>query len=88
MATVKTSRSPSSKRNPMKQLPIKIPIWSLIKKLIPHIRAIGESINEAREKNSPGGTKVTKEELQDLLLDHSMDLVELLAEVIFQANKK
>ena len=72
----------------MKQLPIKIPIWTLIKKLIPAVRSIGESINEARSKNSPGGVKVTKEELQDLLLDHSMDIVELLAETIFQANKK
>ncbi|MBG89512.1 MAG: hypothetical protein CMO80_21815 [Verrucomicrobiales bacterium] len=64
-----------------------MPIISLIKKLIPVIKEIGNDINEARQKNSPGGTKVTKEELQDLLVEHSFHLVEIVADVIFDANK-
>ena len=66
---------------------IKVPIFSILKALVPVIRSISEDIQSARSEDSLGGQKITKQEIRELLLDNAFDLIEVSAEAIYEDNK-
>lgn len=66
---------------------ITVPIFSILKALVPVIRGISKDIQEARSADSDGGQKITLQEIRELLLDHVFDLVEVIARAIFEDNK-
>ena len=66
---------------------IKVPIFSILKALVPVVRKISADIQEAREEDSDGGAKITKQEIRELMLEHVFDLVEVIADEIFEDNK-
>ena len=66
---------------------IKVPIFSILKALVPVIRSISEDIQSARSEDSLGGLKITKQEIRELLLDNAFDLIEVIAEAIYEDNK-
>ena len=66
---------------------IKVPIFSILKALVPVIRSISEDIQSARSEDSLGGQKITKQEIRELLLDNAFDLIEVIAEAIYEDNK-
>ena len=66
---------------------ISVPIFSILKALVPVIRKISQDIQEARDEDSDGGQKITIHEIRELLLDHVFDLVEVIARAIFEDNK-
>ena len=66
---------------------IKVPIFSILKALVPVIRSISEDIQSARSEDSLGGQKITKQEIRVLLLDNAFVLIEVSAEAIYEDNK-
>ena len=66
---------------------INVPIFAILKALVPVIRGISKDIQEARSAESDGGQKVTIQEIRELLLDHVFDLVEVIARAIFEDNQ-
>ena len=66
---------------------IKVPIFSILKALVPVIREISKDIQEARSDDSLGGQKITKQEIRELLLENAFDLIEVIAEAIYEDNK-
>ena len=66
---------------------ISVPIFSILKALVPVIRGISQDIQEARHVDSDGGAKITIQEIRELLLDHAFDLIEVIAQAIYNDNK-
>ena len=48
---------------------IKVPIFQIIQILIPIIRDFTATVKVAREEDSEGGRKITRDEWQDLVLE-------------------
>ncbi len=65
---------------------IKVPIFAILKALVPIIREISSDIQKAKDEDSEGGTKITKQEIREILLESVFDLVEVIAEAIYEDN--
>ena len=65
---------------------IKVPIFAILKALVPIIREISSDIQKAKDEDSEGGTTITKQEIREILLESVFDLVEVIAEAIYEDN--
>ena len=65
---------------------IKVPIFSILKALVPIIREISSDIQKAKDEDSEGGTTITKQEIREILLESVFDLVEVIAQAIYEDN--
>ena len=65
---------------------IKVPIFAILKALVPIIREISSDIQKAKDEDSEGGAKITKQEIREILLESVFDLVEVIAEAIYEDN--
>ena len=65
---------------------IKVPIFSILKALVPIIREISSDIQKAKDEDSEGGARITKQEIREILLESVFDLVEVIAEAIYEDN--
>jgi hypothetical protein len=56
-----------------------IPKWSrILRAVVPLIRTLVSSIEEARDEASEGGRKITKEEAFDLAIPLALEIVEVV----------
>lgn len=49
-------------------------ITQILKELTPIVSAIVDDILEARAADSDGGTKITRDERQEIIIEHVLDL--------------
>ena len=57
-------------------------VWKLIRVILPVAQKIVRDVNEAKAADSAGGKKITKEETQEIIAEHIVELGQLIEDIL------
>jgi hypothetical protein len=60
----------------------KMNVWKLIKIILPVAQRIVKDVQKAKQADSEGGKKVTKEEIQQIIVNNVADMGELIEDIV------
>jgi len=65
---------------------INVPVITIIRKAVPVIRKIANEAYKARQPDSDGGRKITREEWGDIALEVGLSIAEVVEDELVKAN--
>ncbi len=57
-------------------------VWKLIRIILPVAQKIVKDVKEAKAADSAGGKRITKEETQEMIAEHIVELGQLIEDIL------